>query len=181
MARQLELSQSRQVPSHLVRLNGALPSHLTALAEPVTGSCGREPILVEAQVEPASAQLFQRMTCTKKRGSTNPAGIAAGLTAASRSRKQHPRAIPMNLDGTQMSKVTSTQGQQRLLCLALMAILTGVPTAVAHETTSLAILLRQLNQLDDPLCRAGPIRTAAHARIHGATDASGVPHKLLAC
>lgn len=54
----------------------------------------------------------------------------------------------MNLDGTQMSNVTSIRGPKHLICLALIAILTGVPTAVAYETTSLAILLRQLDQLE---------------------------------
>lgn len=54
----------------------------------------------------------------------------------------------MNLDGTQMSNVTSIRGPKHLFCLALIAILTGVPTAVANEPASFAIILRQLNQLE---------------------------------
>lgn len=54
----------------------------------------------------------------------------------------------MNLDGTQMSKLTSTRGQQHLFGLVLIAIVTGVPTAVANEPASLAILLRQLDQIE---------------------------------
>lgn len=54
----------------------------------------------------------------------------------------------MNLDSTQMSKVTSIRCQQHFFSLALLPVLFSVSTAVANDPTSLAILLRQLDQIE---------------------------------
>lgn len=54
----------------------------------------------------------------------------------------------MNLDGTQMSEITSSRNQQTLFCLSLIALLSSVTPVAANQPAHLATLLRQLDQIE---------------------------------